>query len=141
MASPRRPTPRPGPPPIEHALAYSRTSGARGGRGLSSGGGVPSCCVTRSPESQPCRLRAGRGGPTPPEGTPPPDATRPVARAASEFVGQAGADDRVRRLVLRCGECAGLMGLFGLPSPGVERDEAVCVHVQFGSEAPAVALV
>src|SRR5215469_2536980 len=58
------------------------TSGARDGRGPTSGGGVRSGCVTRSPESQPCGLRAGRGGPTPPERTPPPAATRPVTRAA-----------------------------------------------------------
>src|SRR5262252_10183376 len=89
MASPRRPTPRPGPPPIEHALAYSRTSGARGGRGPSSGGGVPSGSVTRSPDSQPCGLRAGRRGPTPPEGTPPPDATRPAYTCRTrEFLGR-----------------------------------------------------
>src|SRR5262249_47502082 len=64
------------------APANSRASGAGGGQGLSPGGGVPSCCVTRSPDSQPCGLRAGRRGPTPPEGTPPPDATRPATRVA-----------------------------------------------------------
>ena len=44
-----------------HHPDYSRVRGARGDRVLSSGGGVPSCYVTRSPESQPCGLRAGRG--------------------------------------------------------------------------------
>src|SRR5262244_2726994 len=85
MASRRQPTPRPAPPLTERGLAYSRASGARGGRGPSSGGGAPSGCVTRSPDSQPCGLRAGRGGPTPPEDTPPPAATRPGARAAVDL--------------------------------------------------------
>src|SRR5215470_1598494 len=59
-------------PPMCSSLDYSPTCGARGGRVPSSGGGVCSCCVTRSPESQPCGLRTGRGGPTPPEHTLPP---------------------------------------------------------------------
>src|SRR5215831_3884639 len=59
--------------------------GARDDRVPSSGGGVRSCCVTRSPDSPPCGRRAGRGGPTPPERTPPPAATRPVTRAALDL--------------------------------------------------------
>ena len=47
------------------------------GRGLSSGVGERSSCVTHSPESQPCGLRGGFGGPTPPERSPTPDATHP----------------------------------------------------------------
>src|SRR5262245_11394747 len=46
------------------------------------GGGVRSSGVTHSPQSPPCGRRTGRGGPTPPERTPPPAATRPVTRAA-----------------------------------------------------------
>ena len=47
------------------------------GRGPSLGAGVRSCCVTRSPESQPAGLRTGFGGPTPPERSPASDVTRP----------------------------------------------------------------
>src|SRR5262249_42163283 len=50
------------------------------GRVLSSGGGSALGSVTRSPESQPYGLRAGRGGPPPPLAPPPPDATRPSLR-------------------------------------------------------------
>jgi len=65
--------------------AARRARPPAGGAGGGGGGPPPAarpCCVTRSPESQPCGLRAGRGGPTPPERTPPPAATRPVTRAA-----------------------------------------------------------
>jgi len=47
------------------------------GRGLSSGAGECSSCVTHSPESPPSGRRTGFGGPTPPEHSPAPDATRP----------------------------------------------------------------
>src|SRR5262249_13633654 len=69
-------------PPVSSSWDYSPTCGARGGRVPSSGGGVRSCYVTsprRHPAGCTCRKRVG---PTPPEHTPPPDATRPVARTA-----------------------------------------------------------
>src|SRR5215475_12127029 len=47
------------------------------GRGPSSGAGERSSSVTRSPESPPYGRRTGRGGPTPPERSPAPDAIRP----------------------------------------------------------------
>src|SRR5262245_48238078 len=47
------------------------------GRGPSSGEGERSSYVTRSPDSPPSGRRTGRGGPTPPERTPAPAATRP----------------------------------------------------------------
>src|SRR5215471_7711662 len=60
---------------------YSRVSHVGSGR-VASEGGVCSGCVTRSPDSQPSGLRAGRGGPTPPEHTPPSDdRPRPVSRS------------------------------------------------------------
>src|SRR5262249_24436541 len=68
--------------------ALFTTWGARAGRGRWGGGGVPSCCVPRSLESPPCGRRTGRGGPTPPERTPPPTATRPGERG--EFVKSPG---------------------------------------------------
>jgi hypothetical protein len=40
---------------------------ARGGRGLSQGAAQVCGSVTRSPDSQRFALRAGRGGPTPPQ--------------------------------------------------------------------------
>src|SRR5262249_1332282 len=101
---------------------YSRTRGREAGRVPSSGAGERSRCVTHSPESQPSGLRTGFGGPTPPERSPAPAATRP---------------DRT------CGarEWSTLASGFGLPEPGVECDEAVGVHVQLRGEAPAIALV
>src|SRR5215470_10890312 len=75
MASPRRPTPRPAPPLTERAPAYSGASGARGGRGLSSGGGGPHAAspvrLNRSPagcaqdEGVPLRRRAPPPPPPP----------------------------------------------------------------------------
>ena len=52
-------------------LPLIETPEREAGRGLSSGAGVRSSYVTHSPEAQPCGLRAGRGGPTPPERSPP----------------------------------------------------------------------
>jgi len=57
--------------------ANSRTCERETGRGLSSGAGELSSYVTHSPESPPFGRRTGRGGPTPPESSPAPDATRP----------------------------------------------------------------
>jgi len=47
------------------------------GRDPSSGAGERSGCVTHSPESPPSGRRTGRGGPTLPERSPAPAATRP----------------------------------------------------------------
>jgi len=47
------------------------------GRGLSSGARERSSSVTRSPDSPPSGRRTGRGGPTPPERSLAPAATRP----------------------------------------------------------------
>src|SRR5215510_12801 len=63
--------------PTGASPAYSRTCERETGRGPSSGAGERSSCVTRSPDSPPSGRRTGRGGPTPPERSPTPDATRP----------------------------------------------------------------
>src|SRR5215469_16500811 len=73
-------------------------------------------------ESQPCGRRTGFGGPTPPERSPTPAATRPDHTCGAR-------------------EWSTLASGFGLPEPWVECDEAVGVHVQLRGEAPAVALV
>src|SRR5215470_14912160 len=61
------------------AVPSERESARRAGGALS--------CVTRSPESQPCGLRAGRGGPTPPIAPPAHVATRPTPRATLRKIG------------------------------------------------------
>src|SRR5215831_1049322 len=58
-------------------LTHSRSQEGEAGRGPSSGAGELSGCVTRSPDSPPCGRRTGGGGPTPPESSPAPAATRP----------------------------------------------------------------
>src|SRR5499433_3355859 len=75
QAQPRRESYRH--PPAEISARFSEREA---GRGLSSGAGERSSCVTRSPESPPCGRRTGRGGP--PERPPPPTPPVPVARAA-----------------------------------------------------------
>src|SRR5262245_62136888 len=60
---------------FRHSYLWREFMQAR--RGPSSGAGERSSCVTRSPDSPPCGRRTGRGGPTPPERSPAPAATRP----------------------------------------------------------------
>src|SRR5262245_22876302 len=65
-------------PPIRAlAGAVHQQTKREAGRDPSPGAGELSSCVTHSPEPQPSGLRTGRGGPTPPESSPAPGATRP----------------------------------------------------------------
>src|SRR5262249_39270781 len=68
-------------PPNLARIIHEQTE-REAGRGPSAGAGGRSSCVTHSPDSPPCGRRTGRGGPTPPERTPTPDATRPDCTGA-----------------------------------------------------------
>src|SRR5215510_624914 len=81
---------------------HSRAAEREAGRGLSSGAGMRSSCVTHSPDSPPCGRRTGRGGPTPPERTPAPDATRPDPPCGSSGTG--GDDETIAEVERRLGE-------------------------------------
>src|SRR5215475_15071834 len=90
------------------------------------GAGVRSSCVTHSPESQPYGLRTGFGGPTPPERTPAPDATRPGRTydncAWAQWAGQSAAVE------LGCALFAPRRVPLGLVLGELERGEAIEVY-------------
>src|SRR5690348_370621 len=84
-------------PPEDASALLVTNSIARGGRVLSPKCQGASSSVTRSPDSQPCGLRAGRGGPTPPAAPWHLDATRPtsVGESAAPTINERSAESDI----------------------------------------------